>query len=363
MTFRPIDPNHTLSVGNVEINDALQNLSSMHRGNTAPTATEAGMYWLDTSGTNPVIRLRNIADDAWLFVFELNSRGVVNEFVGGYEFTGGFDGKSVDSTTITADVDDSVTTIPVANDAIFTAGGGRAILGGSEIILYTAAGSGQLTGVTRGAYGSTASAHTNGDDITDAQYVWDTSAGINYTSADVAAGTWKRFSLSREIHLATDIPYWTDPTPLNHVDKGMFGGQHLPTGVTSLLDFNFDWGTIDAGSTDTGSLKFDECKTGDLLNCRFDFEVIPQVANTTVEVALWWVTRNPSTLAETFSFALTTSPIFYGTGTVGNAFLNRPTISAYFASNEDTHAVALPAIKSDNPVIIRPHSMLTTIIR
>ena len=97
--------------------------------------------------------------------------------------------------------------------------------------------------------------------------------------------------------------------------------------------------------------------------CRFDFEAIPQVANTTLEVGLTFATRDPETLAVTFEFPLTTTPIFYGTGTVGNTFLNRPFISAYFASDEDRFALALPAIKCDNQIIIRPQSMLTTVIR
>ncbi len=85
----------------------------------------------------------------------------------------------------------------------------------------------------------------------------------------------------------------------------------------------------------------------------------PQTANTTIQIAMIWQTRdaqgNP-----TFTFPLTGTPLFYGTGTVGKVFLNRPILTAYFASNEDVQAKALLAIKSDNPVEIAP---LTTLVR
>ncbi|MGY8867189.1 MAG: hypothetical protein ACKVJK_16455, partial [Methylophagaceae bacterium] len=65
----------------------------------------------------------------------------------------------------------------------------------------------------------------------------------------------------------------------------------------------------------------------------------------------------------TFTFPLTAQPIFYGSGTVGKTYLNRVEISAWITSNEDINALSLPAIKSDNPVIIEPLGMLITIIR
>ncbi len=95
---------------------------------------------------------------------------------------------------------------------------------------------------------------------------------------------------------------------------------------------------------------------------RFDFNVVPQVANTTIEIALIWQTRDEDDTAA-FTFSLTGTPIFYGTGTVGKTFLNRPLISAYFASQEDVNARALLAIRSDNPVQIAPLTTLVTIKR
>ena len=55
--------------------------------------------------------------------------------------------------------------------------------------------------------------------------------------------------------------------------------------------------------------------------------------------------------------------MFYGTGTVGNTYLNRVELSAWIASEEDVNSLSLPAIKSDNPITIQPLGMLVTILR
>lgn len=112
----------------------------------------------------------------------------------------------------------------------------------------------------------------------------------------------------------------------------------------------------------TGRIKLNDIQVGDQLRVRFDFNVVPQIPNTTVEPALWYSNRNDNDEI-TFSFPLTTQPIFYGTGTVGKTYLNRPEISAWITSTEDINALALPAIKSDNQVIIQPLGLLITIIR
>ena len=101
---------------------------------------------------------------------------------------------------------------------------------------------------------------------------------------------------------------------------------------------------------------------GDCVRVRFDFNIIPQTANTTVEVWIIWQPR----LADgtpTFTFPLTGTPSFYGTGVVGRQFLNRPTLSAYFASEEDVNARALLAVKADNPIQIAPLTTLVIIER
>ena len=144
----------------------------------------------------------------------------------------------------------------------------------------------------------------------------------------------------------------------------------MPSGVTQLIDYGFTTPSynseVNSGdfqyTAADGSFDFRECQPGDLLQLRFDFNVNVQIANTTLEIALIWQTRDAND-NPTFTFALTGQPIFYGTGTVGRTFLNRPFLSAYFASAEDTNARALLAVRADNPIQVAPLSTLVTIQR
>lgn len=198
---------------------------------------------------------------------------------------------------------------------------------------------------------------------------------VAYTQGMADDNQWMRFGFSEAARDANDNVYWSDPDTANDPEfdagKGLFGGVHNPSGATSLIDFAFSespgysagvsGGSLNYTAAD-GSLDFSTCTVGDKAEVRFDFNVIPQIANTTIEIAMIWETRdaqgNP-----TFIFPLTGTPIFYGTGTVGKTFLNRPVITAYFASNEDVRAKALLAIKADNPVQIAPLTTLVTIQR
>ncbi len=206
------------------------------------------------------------------------------------------------------------------------------------------------------------------DKPTSNNYVWQAGAGVNYTSADVAANLYKPFSLSRAVHNAVDNPYWSVPQPSGDTGIGLFQGANLPSGVSTLFDYDFDYDTEYPSSSGTGfegttgRIKLNDLQYGDQLRVRFDFNVIPQIANTTVEPALWYSNRDVNDNI-TFTFPLTAQPIFYGGGTVANTYLNRVEISAWITSNEDINALTLPAIKSDNPVKIQPLGLLTTIIR
>jgi hypothetical protein len=213
---------------------------------------------------------------------------------------------------------------------------------------------------------------------------------VPYTQAMADAGQWRRFGFSEAQQQANDVAYWD---PINQSrpgrtfdqSKGLFGGLYMPSGVTELIDYGWSdtvGGTLPNGdpfvgySTEVnsgdpadfnytaadGSFDFRECQPGDLLQLRFDFNVNVQIANTTLEIALIWQTRDAND-NPTFTFALTGQPIFYGTGTVGRTFLNRPFLSAYFASAEDTNARALLAIRADNPIQVAPLSTLVTIQR
>ena len=196
-------------------------------------------------------------------------------------------------------------------------------------------------------------------------------SNVNYTQALVDSDTWLRFGFDAAQQATNDFAYWTEPAPAPTAGVGLFGGSYMPAGVTSMFDFDFNASTFsDAGVTNTGeaytaadgSFDFSQCQAGDLALVRFDFNVLPQIANTTLEIALIWQTRL-SDGTPTFSFALTGDPMFYGTGTVGRTFLARPMISAYFASQEDVNARALLAIRADNPIQVQPLTTLTTIQR
>lgn len=195
-----------------------------------------------------------------------------------------------------------------------------------------------------------------------------TDSSVNYTQADVEAETYKVFSLDLNSHLANDNPYWSTPAPSGVTGIGLFQGANLPEGVSTLLDYEyvFNDNYPSTGTTgfegSTGRIKLNDLRYGDQLRVRFDFNVIPQIANTTIEPALWYSNRNDSDEI-TYTFPLTSSPVFYGLGTVGNNYLNRVEISAWITSNEDINSISLPAIKSDNPVIIEPLGLLITILR
>jgi len=199
-------------------------------------------------------------------------------------------------------------------------------------------------------------------------YVWEAGTGISYTQTDVDNGIYKVLSLDNDVHLAVDNPYWTTPDVSGLDNVGLFNGYALPNDVTSLVDYTYDFDTNYPSSTgtgfegSTGRIKLNDLQYGDQLRVRFDFNVIPQIANTTIEPALWYSNRDDNDDI-TFTFPLTTSPVFYGGGTVGNTYLNRVEISAWVISNEDVNALTLPAIKADNPVIIQPLGLLITVIR
>jgi hypothetical protein len=200
---------------------------------------------------------------------------------------------------------------------------------------------------------------------TSASYVWEEGTGISIGTSAVTNQIFQTFSFDRDVHLAVDTPYWTDPTPADHTDKGVFGGSYLPIDVPTVFDYtSVDSDTYEDGSNavTTGRIDMSNFKVGDTIRVRFDYNAIPQIANTTIEPAIWYKNRDANDDV-TFTFPLTSNPVFYGTGTVGKSYLNRSEISVYVASQEDINALAYLAIKSDNLITIQPLSVLLTVIR
>ena len=196
----------------------------------------------------------------------------------------------------------------------------------------------------------------------------DLGTNVQYSVADATASRWRRFGFSSARQVANDVQYWGETDPSFDQSKGLFGGVNMPAGVTDLFDFDdTSFGAeVTTGSNPhtaaNGSYNLTQCRTGDLVKIRFSFNCVPQHANTTMEVGLIWATRDASDNV-TFTFPLTTQPIFFGTGTQGVANLNRVEMSAYLASAEDLNARALPAIRANNEILIQPLSTLITIIR
>jgi hypothetical protein len=196
----------------------------------------------------------------------------------------------------------------------------------------------------------------------------DLGTNVQYTSGQATAGVWRRFGFSTARQVANDVQYWGETDPDFDQTKGLFGGLYMPTGITNLIDYS---DTSLSAAVETGDLQYTaadgsydmtQCSPGDRIQVRFSFNVVPQIANSTLEVGLIWATRDDND-AVTFTFPLTTQPVFYGTGTQGQAYLNRVEMSAYLASGEDVNARALPAIRCDNAILIQPLSTLITVVR
>ena len=91
------------------------------------------------------------------------------------------------TSTLSADINTSVTSLTMASTTSFPSSG--TVLIDNELITYTGNSGGTLTGLTRGASGTTAASHSSGDTVTDASdfFAWNAAA-----SGDVvtAPGLW-----------------------------------------------------------------------------------------------------------------------------------------------------------------------------
>ena len=196
----------------------------------------------------------------------------------------------------------------------------------------------------------------------------DLGSNVQYTQAMVDDEQWYRFGFSSAQQAINDVEYWGETSDQFNQAKGLFGGLHMPNNVSDLFDFDdtslsAENTTVDPKYTAaTGSYDLTDCQIGDLIKVRFSFNAVPQVANSTLEVGLIFATRDADGNV-TFTFPLTTQPVFYGTGTQGVSYLNRVEMSAYIASDEDRNARLLPAIRCNNEILIQPLSTLISVIR
>lgn len=191
-----------------------------------------------------------------------------------------------------------------------------------------------------------------------------------YTQAMVDANTWMRFGFDATNQAAYDFAYWTNPAPSSTAGIGLFGGDHMPDGVTSMFDFSSNDVAYNQATTlgsmsvtaATGSFDWSQAVPGDLAKVRMDLNLTPSAAHTTIEPALIWSTRDADDNI-TFSFPLTGQPFTLGAGSAGKTFPIRVELSAYFASAEDVNARALLAIRADQVCFVQPYTTLAVLIR
>ena len=93
---------------------------------------------------------------------------------------GGVSGHTPAATTLSGNITAGVATIPLTSVAGFPTSGYVVING--EIIQYTGVSSPNLTGATRGLFGTTASAHSSGDTVTEATYGWGMPSSLSTTT-------------------------------------------------------------------------------------------------------------------------------------------------------------------------------------
>ena len=181
-------------------------------------------------------------------------------------------------------------------------------------------------------------------------YVWDGGAAIS-----LAADTYTHLQFDATVQAAVDAPYWSSPVPTGngaHIGTDVFEGIHLPDGVANLFDYTYEWADGGIGRIDVSG-----AKPGDLLRVRMDYNVIPSIANSVIEAALDFNTRDNDDNI-TFQFYLTANPSTFGNTSAGQTYLLRTEMTAYFASNEDVNALVRPVVKCNNICQIQPISIL-----
>lgn len=181
-------------------------------------------------------------------------------------------------------------------------------------------------------------------------YIWDAGNAIQ-----LVADTYTHMEFDSTVQAAVDAPYWSSPSPLGndaHVGVGAFEGIHLPEGTINLFDYDYEWADGGIGRIDVSS-----AQPGDLLRVRMDYNVIPSIANSVIEAALDFNTRDLDDNV-TFQFYLTANPSTFGNTSAGQTYLLRTEMTAYFASNEDVNALVRPVVKCNNICQIQPISIL-----
>ena len=100
------------------------------------------------------------------------------------------------TSTLSADINTSVTSLTMASSTSFASSG--TVIIDNELITYTANSGGTLSGLTRGASGTTAASHSSGDTVTDASnyFAWNAAASGDIVTAP---GLWSLDNLGNKL--------------------------------------------------------------------------------------------------------------------------------------------------------------------
>ena len=100
------------------------------------------------------------------------------------------------TSTLSSSINTSVTTLSMASSTSFPSSG--TVLIDNELITYTGNSGGSLTGLTRGASGTTAASHSSGDTVTDASnfFAWNAAASGDIVTAP---GLWSLDNLGNKL--------------------------------------------------------------------------------------------------------------------------------------------------------------------
>ncbi len=100
------------------------------------------------------------------------------------------------TSTLSADINTSVTSLTMASSTSFSSSG--TVIIDNELITYTSNSGGTLSGLTRGASGTTAASHSSGDTVTDASnyFAWNAAASGDIVTAP---GLWSLDNLGNKL--------------------------------------------------------------------------------------------------------------------------------------------------------------------
>lgn len=167
---------------------------------------------------------------------------------------GGPSGHTAASTTLSAGITAAVTTIPLTSASGFPTSG--YIIVNSEVIQYTGVSSNDLTGATRGLFGTTAAAHSSGDTVTESTYGWGIPSPLN-TTTQIRLWTHDNFGEDLLINPRDSaIYYWdkTNGTGSRAVEIGTLGGaSNTPTISKQIMVSDRDRHVIAFGCNAQGS--------------------------------------------------------------------------------------------------------------